>query len=150
MSFKISVVVPSGLSAIPEQLETAITTATRSSTVLVTNEAIGYAPRKFGTLKRSIRGEVTSAFTGTILQDATVAKYGKWVENGTGIYGPLGTPIVPINAKFLAWQGPKGWCRAKSVRGMKPRPYMEPAYMKNQENVNQIFQKNINEAIGGV
>jgi hypothetical protein len=30
--------------------------------------------------------------------------YAPWVEEGTGIYGPKGQPIVPTHAKVLAWR----------------------------------------------
>lgn len=148
MSFVIKLTIPDNIIAVPEKIEAGMKQATKDSTILVNKAAIGYAPRKFGTLKRSIRSEVAS-FMGTVIQDAEVANYGAFVNNGTGIYGPLNTPIVPKTKPFLQWKGSNGWYRAKSVKGMKARPFMEPALLDNQENINQIFQTMIDEAIGG-
>lgn len=54
--------------------------------------------------------------------------YALWVHNGTGIYGPHKTPIVPLgNSWFnvLHWIGPGGEdIFAKSVKGQKPQPFM--------------------------
>lgn len=54
--------------------------------------------------------------------------YGVFVHNGTGIYGPKGTPIRPKQAKMLRWKNKKGgviW--AKEVKGMKPNPFLTDA-----------------------
>ena len=66
-----------------------------------------------------------------------------YIDRGTGIYGPAHRPIVPIHAKALRWatgsagslrlsgQPRKGkagagasWAFARSVRGMKARPFI--------------------------
>lgn len=63
-------------------------------------------------------------------------RYAIWVHNGTGIYGPRQTKIVPKTANVLAWRstthGAKrgkyaGWAFAKSVKGMKPNPFLKNA-----------------------
>jgi hypothetical protein len=56
------------------------------------------------------------------------APYGKWVEEGTGIYGPHNTPIVSPTGKTLVffWRGQMHY--RKSVRGQKPQRYMRRAY----------------------
>jgi hypothetical protein len=153
MDFKVKIDVPSGITATPIKLEDGLVVATKESTMLVTNEAINGAPMKYGTLKRSIRSEVVAGmgrFTGSIIQDTTIAKYGAWVERGTGIYGPYKTPIVPVHAKMLAWKVPGGsWYRAKSVKGMMARPYMKPALLDNREKIKAIFQARIKQALGG-
>lgn len=53
----------------------------------------------------------------------------KWITGGTGIYGPRRRPITPKTARYLRFK-PKGsttYVYARSVRGMKPRPYMDDA-----------------------
>lgn len=65
--------------------------------------------------------------------------YAQHVHEGTGIYGPHGTPIVPKNAKALKFEvrnvsaktgkktkGSK-WVFAKSVAGQKPNPFLTRA-----------------------
>lgn len=62
--------------------------------------------------------------------------YAWWVHEGTGIYGPRHTKIVPRTASVLAWKskvyGAKngryaGWVFAKSVKGMKPNRFLTKA-----------------------
>jgi hypothetical protein len=64
--------------------------------------------------------------------------YAEYVNRGTGIYGPHGTPIVPVTAKALKFRvrakdargrprtsKDKGnWVFAKSVQGQEANPYM--------------------------
>jgi hypothetical protein len=54
--------------------------------------------------------------------------YGVFVHDGTGIYGPKGTPITPRVSTYLRWK-PKGggWMYAKSVKGMRPNPFLADA-----------------------
>ena len=51
----------------------------------------------------------------------------RWLREGTGVYGPRGAPIVPVNGKALAfdWMG-QHWVLA-SVAGMKPNPWQSEA-----------------------
>lgn len=51
--------------------------------------------------------------------------YPKWVNYGTGIFGGHKTPIVPREAKMLAWQTNGVWKRAHSVLGQKPQMMFE-------------------------
>lgn len=55
--------------------------------------------------------------------------YAKWVHDGTGIFGPRGTPITPVTADYLAFvrKGGSRVERRKSVAGMKPNPFMKNA-----------------------
>lgn len=53
-----------------------------------------------------------------------------WLENGTGVYGPHHSPIVPTSSTVLVFpsrRGGKGFVFAKSVRGQKAKPFLEPA-----------------------
>ena len=74
------------------------------------------------------------------------AEYAAYVELGTGIHGPRKMPIVPKKAKFLAWQDKSGkWIRARSVQGMKPRPYLAPAVFETKEHLGAIAGNVINQ-----
>lgn len=54
--------------------------------------------------------------------------YGVFVHDGTGIYGPKGTPITPRVSTYLRWKTKKGgWMYAKSVKGMRPNPFLKDA-----------------------
>lgn len=119
---------------------------------LVTNSAIRNSPKAVtGNLRRSIQAKpvegIGGRFLGEVVQDTKVAKYGPFVEYGTGIYGPKKEPIKPVNAKMLAWKGPDGMIYRRSVKGMKPRPYMRPALNDNIENIKVIMQDEINKAV---
>jgi hypothetical protein len=49
------------------------------------------------------------------------AEYGIYQDEGTGIYGPRGERIVPVNAQALRFDSPVlGIVFAKSVRGSEP------------------------------
>lgn len=68
-------------------------------------------------------------------------EYAEYIHTGTGVYGPRGTPIVPVTRKALKfrWEptGPgaskrlpkerRGWYFAKSVKGIEPNPFLVDA-----------------------
>ena len=59
----------------------------------------------------------------------TNVRYGIFVHDGTGIYGPKGRPIRPRRAKRLRFR-PKGsrkYVYAKQVRGMRPNRFLANA-----------------------
>lgn len=64
------------------------------------------APRSGGTLEQSI-AEAGRSFSPGFLSTSIVApvEWASYQDQGTGIYGPSGQPIRPVNAKVLAWQG---------------------------------------------
>lgn len=75
-----------------------------------------------GQLHDSIEDHVlsdTEAVVGTNLY------YARWVHDGTGLYGPLKRKIVPRTKKALHWKGAAH--PVKSVKGMKPRPFLAQA-----------------------
>jgi hypothetical protein len=49
---------------------------------------------------------------------------GLLMQNGTGIYGPSGSPIVPKNGKYLTFPLNGGFRRVKSVKGSPPRRFL--------------------------
>lgn len=63
-------------------------------------------------------------------------RHAKWVHQGTGLYGPYHSPIVPVRAPRLVfyWHGRK-W-RKRSVRGQKPQPFLDQAY----EYVRNVYE----------
>lgn len=97
-------------------------------------------PRRTANLQRSIRGVVGP--DGNAVITAT-ARYAKWVDEGTGIYGPRGQRIYPTHARVLAWPGgvaggpgarltgsprsgtPGNMQFARSIAGMRPRHYIK-------------------------
>lgn len=59
----------------------------------------------------------------------TNVKYGRFVHDGTGIYGPKGQPIKPKRARVLVFR-PRGGLQkvyVKSVKGMRPNHFLKDA-----------------------
>lgn len=102
------------------------------------------APTKTGRLVNSINYKVTGL-------KATIGpsvKYGIYVETGTGIYGPTGTPIVPKSKKVLATKQNPGFGEAKggyyiigrSSKGQKANPYMQRTANKSGIIIQEAFK----------
>lgn len=106
-------------------------------------EVQGNAPRRTGTLADSVQAHPPVVFPDviTITVDVTATnddgvEYGRWVDEGTGIYGPEG---VPIRAKHLRrgglpgfmvfdWPGVKGGIVfALEVQGSEPTRFWSKA-----------------------
>jgi HK97 gp10 family phage protein len=95
------------------------------------------APVDFGGLRQSIRSDQLRQTTTSIsYRVSTNVFYARYQEEGTGIYGPKGRPILPRRAKVLRFI-PKSkrstaipfspFVFAKSVKGSKARHYMRDA-----------------------
>ena len=108
----------------------------------VVHEAQALVPRKTGHLFRTIQPGFLARTEASVV---VTAPYGRWVEEGTGLYGPRKRRIVPTHAKALAWKtgGPSklrlsgrsrvvggkslaGMAFARSTKGMQARPYLLP------------------------
>lgn len=105
----------------------------------VQSEARIRAPHRTGTLQRSILVDRPIA-----LPTATVAvneKYGVYIEEGTGIYGPKGTRIKPKRAKVLAFKSGGKMVFARSVKGMRKRPFFKPGFDASKSYIKGQFDK---------
>jgi HK97 gp10 family phage protein len=144
---RIEVNIPPHISGMREKVNTGFSKGIQRVTAQMTTEAMAEAPRKTGNLKRSIHAEVASlgGFSGKVIQDIGVAKYGPWVHNGTGLYGPEGKEIIitPTKKKALFWKGAKHPVKRSVVKGMKPRPFMKNAFEKKKPEVPEIIKDSI-------
>ncbi len=61
--------------------------------------------------------------------------YGIFVHDGTGIYGPRKSPIVPRTAPYLKFTIGERTFRLKSVKGQEAQPFIDQAY----EIVNRTY-----------
>ncbi|AYR02666.1 hypothetical protein J1765_gp29 [Gordonia phage Gaea] len=103
----------------------------------VQNAARRRAPVDEGTLRNSIEYVVDVRGTRTHVTIGSPLPYARYIHEGTGIYGPKGTPIVPVTRQALKFQvkgasgrrrgGDAKWVFAKSVRGIKPNPFLVDA-----------------------
>lgn len=93
----------------------------------VLNAARRGAPVDTGRLRSSLTIQFVKGPGGMpIARIGSNLPYAIWQEQGTGIYGPRGTPIVPKHAKFLVFtpRVAKGPVFARSVRGSKARHFL--------------------------
>jgi hypothetical protein len=107
-------------------------------------EAKALVPRRTGSLARSIRvGNVSEDRAQVVAGGSRNVGYARYVEQGTGLYGPRHARIVPKRAKVLSWVGGgsrltgrgKGSRRifARSVAGRKATPYLLPGVKRALE-----------------
>lgn len=82
-----------------------------------------------GRLRSSITWEIRSTSRGLVAVVGSNVEYAQYVHDGTGIYGPRGAMIRPVNKKMLSWKDPDSGQRifAKAVRGSRPRPFLREA-----------------------
>lgn len=64
-------------------------------------------------------------------------EYLPWVNDGTGIYGPLRRRITPVHANVLHfhWKGQEWFL--KSVRGQKPQKFVDVSMNEIVQNIPQ-------------
>jgi hypothetical protein len=91
--------------------------------------ATATAPSVTGFLKNN-RSKDFDAGPGSLKGTLTYhAFYALWVMRGTGIYGPHGTPIVPVTSKYLVFRGKDGsTVFAKSVKGQTANQFLTEAF----------------------
>lgn len=113
----------------------------------IVNAAARKAPVAGGTLRRSIMAS-TETKTATSIRvvvgpDFASAPYGMYVEFGTGIYAEGG------NGRQTPWVYKGGDGKFYSTKGMKPKPFMRPAFDESKAAVVRVFEREITRAIGG-
>lgn len=85
------------------------------------NTAQGFAPRRTGAGADSIEVQsVDENGDAFVIRIVVGEVYMRYQNEGTGIYGPEGTPIVPTNGKVLVFDGIGGTVFTPSVRGTEP------------------------------
>lgn len=102
---------------------------------IVRNDAIKNAPHGTGQLQRSIDFKVSEDGTQGVVYSNL--KYAPYVEVGTGIYSKVG------GGRQKPWRYPvyiDGQTVYRTTRGMKPRPYLEPALTQNTSRIKDCFE----------
>lgn len=83
-----------------------------------------------GLLRSSIHTTLLTVGGLPAVRVGTNVFYAIYVHDGTGIYGPKGRYIYPVNAKFLSWKLKNGKrVFALRVAGMRPNPFLKDAVM---------------------
>lgn len=100
------------------------------------------APTYHGRLAGSFDIQMMDPYTWRIF---TMVHYAMFVHEGTGVYGPVGHPIVPVQAQFLRfeWHGRIWFMR--SVRGQEANPYIDRAIDTTKRQKMQYVEKALNE-----
>ncbi len=114
-----------------------VTAALTNSANKTQSEARSRAPHRTGTLQRSILPQVRYPQAEVEVHE----KYGLFIEEGTGVYGPRHRPITPRTAKVLAFKSGGSMVFAKKVLGMKPRPFFKPGWTAAQPFIRSQFDQ---------
>lgn len=80
-----------------------------------------YAPVRTGLLRSSIQAKLVKYNGQVAVIVGTNVHYAMWQHDGTGIYGPHHTPIVPRRAQYLRFipRGGNTYVYAREVRGTR-------------------------------
>ncbi|UJF36633.1 HK97 gp10 family phage protein [Paenibacillus hexagrammi] len=81
-------------------------------------------PVKTGNLRSSVRYELKDGYE----KDASFfsVDYGKWIDEGTGVYGPSGKRIRPATKKAMYWKAENKFM--SSIAGIKPRKFTQKTF----------------------
>lgn len=80
----------------------------------------------------------------------TAANYAEYVNDGTGLDGPLHRKITPKTKKALKFKPSKGPFKgktvfAKSVKGIKPRRFVEKSMERTERRIPELVIQSINQ-----
>ncbi len=90
--------------------------------------AIPLAPEgDTGDLKASHDVSATPIPGGVVSSVRNTAEHAVWVHEGTGIYGPYATPIVPTTHKVMVFYWNGTLQARRSVRGQRANPWLATA-----------------------
>lgn len=105
----------------------------------VLNRARQLCPVDEGRLRASLTLEIRITSAGPVARIGSNLDYARFVHEGTGVYGPRHTEIVPVNASVLRWptknnsgSGTRrfaagatgGYTFSMHVKGSPPRPFL--------------------------
>jgi len=88
-----------------------------------------FAPVDTGRLRASITAELVQYAGSIAVLVGSNVNYAMFQHEGTGLYGPHGTPIVPRRARFLRFKprGSSEFVYAREVRGVPPTFFLRRA-----------------------
>jgi len=92
----------------------------------VASNARANGPVETGRLLSSLYSRVNADGSGEV---GVTARYGIWVHEGTGVYGPRHQRISPVRAPFLVFvpRGAGHRIFARSTAGQRPQPFLVEA-----------------------
>lgn len=75
------------------------------------------------------------------------ASYMKYLDKGTGIYGPKGQPITPTTKKVLKFVYKGKTVFAKQVKGIQPQKIVEKSIQATTPKIPEFVKQAINEVV---
>lgn len=117
--------------AVKRELERAMIRGLIKAAMLVESQAVLLVPTKTGALKKSIGYKVNESEL--VAYVGTNCEYAIYVEFGTGEFAEKG------NGRKGGWvyRTPDG--EVHFTYGMKPQPYLRPAFRQNQKAIKDIL-----------
>jgi hypothetical protein len=132
-----------GLRAVPATLASETRVAMEASLLLVEGTARTLAPKDTGRLGGSIIHTIAGGGANLTGRVGPSVQYGLVVEKGRGAEKPM--PPPQSLAGWARRHGSSGslfiLARAIGRKGIKARPYMEPAYRQNAGKIVQLFER---------
>ena len=113
----------------------------------IAKEIVGEAKTKAswidrtGNTRRAIHGGADGVGDTTVVYAAHGSEVGVYHELGTGIYGPKGRPITPVNAKVLYFKINGKDVFAKSVKGIRKNPVLMDAAKAKKPAIEQAVKE---------
>jgi HK97 gp10 family phage protein len=136
------------LGATIDNIQTDLEQVAIDTAIEVRSAAQDKVPKRSFNLARSIIAEDTDV--GAIV--TVNALYGKFVEFGTGLYGPAHHLITSKNGGPMVWQDGDNTIFAMTTKGMHPKPYFIPAVQAAFDTIDEkldTFMQNIIAALAG-
>lgn len=129
-----------GIASGPATLATEVRTAMVAGSLLIEGSARSLAPKDTGRLGGSITHSISGGGANLTSRIGPSVAYGIYVEKGRG---PGKAPPIGAIAGWAARHGINPYVLARSIarKGVRPRPYMLPAYQQNSGRVMALFQK---------
>jgi HK97 gp10 family phage protein len=120
--------------------------ASLDSAALLEATSKDLAPKRTGNLARSIayRPRILPGRTEVVATVSSAAPYARYVNEGTGIYHvpDAHAPFTAKRHRFMHWvDGQGGSHYARVVRGMRPRPFIDPSVALNHEHIIERYQQ---------
>ena len=141
MEIKTEIKISPSLLKLGNALEAGIQAGLLRAAGAVEAAAVAEAPIKTGNLKDAIRKYIE----GQRAVISATAPYSIFVHEGTGLYGPHKTKIVPSAKQALAFSIGGKKIVVRSVKGQKPNPFMARALKKVEGQIPGIFAQAIDE-----
>lgn len=116
---------------------------------LLADEVRRRAPEDTGRLRDAIQASppepVSDGWRTEIAPGGLQPNYAVWVNDGTGIYGPHATPIVPVHAKFLRfyWKKSGQVEYRRSVRGQPGQHFFERGLEAAETELGPLFTRHL-------